>query len=130
MSNRATDWLAQSRRDLEHAEDSQRAGKHEWACFAAQQAAKKAVKALHLALGQEAWGHVVARLLRALPEDIAVGDDLVDKGRVLDGFYIPARYPNGFPEGAPFEHFGPLQSDEAIGYAREIIDFARDHMAR
>ena len=75
-------------------------------------------------------GQVVARLLRALPKDIAVGDDLVDKGRVLDGFYIPARYPNGFPKGAPFEHFGPLQSDEAIGYAREIIDFARDHMAR
>ena len=130
MSNRATDWLAQSRRDLEQAEDSQRAGRHEWACFAAQQAAEKAVKALHLALGQEAWGQVVARLLRALPSDIAVGDDLVDKGRVLDGFYIPARYPNGFPEGAPFEHFGPLQSDEAIGYAREIIDFARDQMAR
>ena len=130
MSNRATDWLAQSRRDLEQAEDSQRAGRHEWACFAAQQAAKKAVKALHLAWGQEAWGHVVARLLRALPRDIAVGDELVDKGRVLDGFYIPARYPNGFPEGAPFEHFGPLQSDEAIGYAREIIDFARDQMAR
>lgn len=130
MSNRATDWLAQSRRDLEQAEDSQRAGRHEWACFAAQQAAEKAVKALHLALGQEAWGQVVARLLRALPKDIAVGDDLVDKGRVLDGFYIPARYPNGFPEGAPFEHFGPLQSDEAICYAREIIDFARDQMAR
>ena len=129
-SNRATDWLAQSRRDIEQAEDSQRAGRHEWACFAAQQAAEKAVKALHLALGQEAWGRVVARLLRALPGDIAVGDDLVDKGRVLDGFYIPARYPNGFPEGAPFEHFGPLQSDEAIGYAREIIDFARDQMAR
>ena len=130
MSNRATDWLAQSRRDLEQAEDSQRAGRHEWACFAAQQAAEKAVKALHLALGREAWGQVVARLLRALPKDIAVGDELVDKGRVLDGFYIPARYPNGFSEGAPFEHFGPLQSDEAIGYAREIIDFARDQMAR
>ncbi|WP_211230153.1 HEPN domain-containing protein [Desulfovirgula thermocuniculi] len=35
-------------RDLEQAEDSRRAGRHEWACFAAQQAAEKAVKALHL----------------------------------------------------------------------------------
>ena len=130
MSNRAKDWLAQARRDLEQAEDSRMAGRHEWACFAAQQAAEKAVKALHLASGQEAWGHVVARLLRELPKDIAVADELVDKGRVLDSFYIPARYPNGYPEGAPFEHFGQLQSNEAIRYAREIIDFVADKMAR
>ncbi len=130
MSNRATDWLAQALRDLEQAEDSRGAGRHEWACFAAQQAAEKAVKALHLFMGQEAWGHVVARLLRELPEGVTVGDNLIDKGRVLDGFYIPARYPNGFPEGAPFEHFGRLQSNEAIRYAREIIDFAADKMAR
>lgn len=130
MSNRATDWLAQARRDLEQAADSRRAGRHEWACFAAQQAAENAVKALHLSLEQEAWGHVVARLLRDLPEGIEVGKDLVDKGRVLDGFYIPARHPNGFPEGTPFEHFGQLQSDEAVRYAREIIEFVRDQMAR
>ena len=55
---------------------------------------------------------------------------LMDKGRVLDSFYIPARYPNSHPEGAPFHHYGRLQSSEAIGYAREIIDFVTDQMAR
>lgn len=35
----------------------------------------------------------------------------------------------GHPEGAPFEHYGPLQSDEALRYAREIIEFARSQMA-
>ncbi len=129
-SNRAEDWLAQARRDLEQAEDSRQADRHEWACFAAQQAAEKAVKALHLAAGQEAWGHVVARLLRELPERFEAGDELVDKGRVLDSFYIPARYPNSHAEGAPFHHYGKLQSTEAIGYAREIIDFVTDQMAR
>ena len=67
MADRARDWLAQAERDLEQAEDSRAAGRHEWACFAAQQGAEKAVKALHLHLGQEAWGHVVARLLQELP---------------------------------------------------------------
>jgi len=33
---------------------------------------------------------------------------------------IPPRYPNGHPEGAPFEHYGPLQSEEAIRYASEV----------
>ena len=129
MYNRATDWFRQAQRDLEQAEDSKRAGRHEWACFAAQQGAEKAVKALHLYMGQEAWGHVVAKLLRELPAKAQPPDDLVDKARVLDGYYIPPRYPNGHPEGAPFEHYGKLQSGEAIRYANEIIDFIRSQMA-
>jgi len=54
---------------------------------------------------------------------------LVEQGRVLDNFSIPARYPNSHPEGAPFEHYGPLQSDEALRYAGEIIAFVRAQMA-
>ena len=67
LANRARDWLAQAERDLLHAEESQRGGRREWACFACHQAAEKAVKGLHLHLGQEAWGQVVARLLPELP---------------------------------------------------------------
>ncbi len=129
MANRAQDWLKQAERDLEVAEAARQAGWHEWACFAAQQAAEKAVKALHLHLGQEVWGHVVARLLRELPERVHVPEELIQKAQVLDGFYIPPRYPNSHPEGAPFEHFGPLQSEEAVRYAREIVAFARAQMA-
>jgi len=127
MSNRARDWYAQAERDLEQARASQRDGRHEWACFAAQQAAEKAVKGLHLFLGQEAWGHVVAKLLRELP--VGVSGDLVDKARVLDNFYVATRYANGHPAGAPFEHYGPIQSHDAIEYASEIIEFVRAQMA-
>ncbi len=130
MPNRAPDWLRQADRDFEQAEDSRRAGRHEWACFAAQQAAEKAIKALHLDAGQEAWGHVVAQLLDELPETIDVPELLVEKGRVLDNFYIPSRYPNGHSTGAPFEHYGPLQSEGAIQHACEIIEFVRAQMAR
>ncbi len=128
MANRANDWLRQAERDLAQARDSQAAQRHEWACFAAQQAAEKAVKALHLALGQEAWGHVVAQLLADLP--IPVSADLIDKARVLDNFYVATRYANGHPAGAPFEHYGRLQSGQAIAYAGEILDFARAQVAR
>jgi HEPN domain-containing protein len=54
---------------------------------------------------------------------------LIDKGRVLDAYYIPTRYPNGHPEGAPFEHYGSLQSEQAIAYAGEILAFVRTEMA-
>jgi HEPN domain-containing protein len=129
MVSRVCDRFNQALRDLEQAEDSMRAGRHEWACFAAQQAAEKAVKATHLHCGQEAWDHVIARLLQEVPESLTVPADLIDKGRVLDNFYIPARYPNSHPSGAPFEHYGPLQSEASISYAREIIEFARSQMA-
>ena len=129
MSSRAHDWFRQAERDLEQAEDSSAAGRHEWACFAAHQAAEKAAKAVHLACGQEAWGHVVAKLLVELPARLAVPQELVDKAKVLDNFYVPARYPNGHAEGAPFEHYGPLQSQDAIAYAREIVGLGRLHLA-
>lgn len=126
MPNRARDWFAQAERDLEQARASQRDGRHEWACFAAQQAAEMALKALHLSLGQEAWGHVVARLLAELP---SAPTDLQDKAKVLDNFYVATRYANGHAEGAPFEHYGPIQSGEAIRYAGEIIEFVRARLA-
>lgn len=127
MANRARDWFAQAEKDLELAGLAQTNGSHEWACFAAQQAAEKAVKALHLHLGQEAWGHVVARLLRELPQQPPA--DLVDRGMVLDNFYVSSRYPNGHPEGAPFENYGRLQSNEAREHADQILGFVRAQMA-
>ena len=128
MSNRCQDWLKQAEKDLQHAQLSLEHEDYEWACFAAHQAAEKAVKALHLFLGQEAWGHVVAKLLRELP--IPVSEELIERGKVLDGYYIPPRYPNGFPEGAPFEHFGSLQAREALQHARSILEFIRSQMAQ
>lgn len=69
----------------------------------------------------------MAKLLLELP--IQVPQHLVEKGKTLDGYYIPSRYPNGFPEAAPFEHFGPLQAKGAVSYAREILEFVRTQMA-
>jgi len=60
---------------------------------------------------------------------VSVSAALLDRARVLDGYYIPTRYPNGHPEGAPFEHFGALQGKEALTYAREIVEFVDAAMA-
>jgi HEPN domain-containing protein len=128
VPDRSQDWLRQAERDLEQAQSSRGEQRHEWACFAGQQAAEKAVKALHMTLGQDAWGHAVARLLAELP--LAVPDELIERARVLDTFYVATRYANGHSEGAPFEHYGKLQSEEAVRYAGSIIDFVRAQMAR
>ena len=47
MPDRHKDWLRQAKRDLEHARHALKDEDYEWACFAAQQAAEKGVKALY-----------------------------------------------------------------------------------
>lgn len=54
---------------------------------------------------------------------------LIERGRVLDNYDIPTCYPDSHADGAPFEHYGPLQSEEALQYAGQIIEFARSQMA-
>src|SRR5688572_19855583 len=121
MTGRSRDWLKQAAHDLEQARASQRDGRHDWACFAAHQAAENAAKAMHLARGQEASGQVVATLLAELPQRAPAA--LIDKARVLDN--VATRYADGHPGGAPFEHYGALQSEQAIDYAGEILEYAR-----
>jgi HEPN domain-containing protein len=125
MADRSGDWYQQALRDLEQAEASMAAGRHEWACFAAHQATEKALKALNLALGIQAWGHTLTRLWAAVPadwtQDPLPPEGLEDRLRLLDGFYIPTRYPDSYPEGTPAEHFGRLQSEQALAHSSDVI---------
>ncbi|MCP9915191.1 HEPN domain-containing protein [Cyanobium sp. ATX 6F1] len=133
MGSRAGDWLQQAGRDLEQAQSSMEAERHEWACFAAHQATEKALKALNLALDQQAWGHTLTRLWSLVPAQEAwrpaPPDGLEDRLRLLDGFYIPTRYPDSYPDGTPGEHFGKLQSEQALFHARAVVDWIRAALA-
>jgi HEPN domain-containing protein len=115
--------MRQARLDIGHARLAAREGHFEWAVFAAQQAAEKACKALHLALGGDAWGHDLTALLAALPEGRRAPDNLVDRAKALDKHYIPARYPNGFAQGIPRDHYTQREADQAIADAEAILEF-------
>lgn len=128
--NRARDWLNQAFRDLEQARHSAQAGFHEWACFASQQAAEKALKAVYLHLGAEAWGHSLIMLCHGLKERIDVPDELVKSARSLDHYYIPTRYPNGFDAGMPGDYYDDEDSARAIRCAEDILRFCADLLAR
>ncbi len=123
MSNRANDWFRQAVRDLEQAGESNEAKRYEWACFAAHQAAEKALKAIFEQRGQRAWGHTVTHLLQALAEATEIPSELMDQARILDKHYIPTRYPNGLTEGAPTEFYTSLEAEDAIRYSEAILRF-------
>ncbi len=61
-----------------HPEIEREDGDYEWACFAAQQGAEKAVKAVFQKIGAEAWGHSVTVLLEALPNSSAFESELLE----------------------------------------------------
>ena len=56
--------------------------------------------------------------------------DLEDRLRVPDALYIPTRYPDSLPEGVPTDHFGRLQSSDALCYARALVDAIGSEMAQ
>lgn len=120
MANRAADWMRQAHADLKMARDARSSGNYEWSCFAAQQGAEKALKSVGLARGIELWGHSVAALLLQI-EATPDPPSLIDSAKELDHHYIPARYPNGLPAGAPVDLYTEAQARRAIDDAEQII---------
>ncbi|MXX33906.1 MAG: HEPN domain-containing protein [Gemmatimonadetes bacterium] len=73
---------------------SEEGGFHAHACFSSQQAAEKAVKAVHYARGARAvTGHSVRNLIERLDPRIPELDELLDDARELDLNYIPNAVP-------------------------------------
>lgn len=125
--NRYRDWFAQAQRDLEKANVDLQYRYWEWACFTAQQAAEKAVKALLMVHGYDAWGHAITPMLRRL-ESLSVPAEVIEKAQLLDAYYIPTRYPNGFAEGIPADYFNAAKAREAVDAAQTILQFCESHL--
>ena len=109
--------------DLEHARSDEERGYYNWACFSAQQAAEKAVKAAFQKIGAEAWGHSIADLLQELSVRYPVPQELIDQGLELDKAYIPTRYPNAHPSGSPRNRYTKGEARRLVEYASEIVGF-------
>ena len=129
MPERSKDWMRQAERDLKVAEDLMEDEFFEWSCFAAQQAAEKAVKAAFQKLNATAWGHSIFDLMRLLSKKVAVSEELLNCARSLDKYYIPTRYPNGFESGSPYEYFTREDAGNAIVCSRRIIEFCKSILA-
>jgi len=125
---RTGDWFRQAKKDLQHAKRSVDAGDFEWACFAAQQAAEKAVKSLYQSIHVDAIGHSVSRMLQDLPESLRPSEEIIERAKELDKHYIPSRYPNFHPEGAPMDYYTEPEARRAVDGAEMIIGFCRNKL--
>lgn len=121
-------WRAAAGEELATARHLAVGGFHAAACFHCQQAAEKAVKAVHYSRGaRTVLGHSVRALIDSLaPRDPAL-DRLLDAARELDLLYVPTRYPNGLAAGTPGEAFSAPQAERAIAHAEAILAAAREN---
>ena len=121
----AARWLGQADSDLRFARVGLAEGFYAQVCFLAQQAAEKAVKAAHYRQGERrVLGHSLVVLLDTLPANSGA-EGLRTLAAELDLHYVPARYPNGLPDLAPFEAYTREQAEHAIEAAQKFLDFAR-----
>lgn len=122
-------WLTSAEQDLDFARFSADGGYAAQACFAAQQSAEKAVKALHYARGARVvLGHSIRVLIDRLDPAVPHLRAVTEEARTLDLYYMPTRYPNGLDEGTPAEAFSAQQAVHAIECAATIVAAVKDHL--
>lgn len=120
-------WFATAEQDLATARWIRDGAYFNTACFQAQQAAEKALKAFLLLQGERGVrGHATLELLRRCVEFQPEFEGLRQHCRVLDRHYIPTRYPDALPDTTPHAAFGPEDADDAIHRAETILQAVRD----
>lgn len=120
----ASAWLQQARQDLDDATFNASGKRHNVACFLAQQAAEKALKAFLYAQGiEQVHGHSVEALSRQTVQFDASLAPLTTQAAPLDQYYIPTRYPNGLPVGSiPAHCYAASDSTRALRLAGTVIE--------
>jgi HEPN domain-containing protein len=125
--HQARRWLQTAEEDLRAAEALYAAKFYAQACFYAQQSAEKAVKSLWYALDTLPWGHSIQQLVTEFPfsEQLPNIEAWIDKGALLDKFYIPTRYPNGLPDLTPGEVYRRQDAERGLAATRWLISACR-----
>lgn len=124
-------WLEQAREDLKWAKDLAERGGYHISCFLAQQVEEKAMEAFSYAEGEEiVIGHSIERLCNFASKLDVQFLERVKKWAILDGYYVPTRYPNSVPDSIPARVYTADAGSEAVRLAEEIVDFVTGKMKR
>ncbi len=126
----ASRWYREARADLEVVKTLRSAGHYAAACFHAQQAAEKAIKAVLFSQGRRVvLGHSIRELVSQSKKYEPGMQKIIDQAALLDQFYIPTRYPNGLPLPAiPSETYTDSQAEQALIAAVEVVAAVEDFL--
>ncbi len=118
-------WLAGAMDDVTVA-DELTARMPNVACFHAQQAAEKALKAWLVALsGDVAREHMMQNLLAELNAlGVPVTNELSEDALALGKFYTTTRYPDALGGADPRTAFLASEANDAVARARRVVESA------
>ncbi len=117
-------WLEQAQEDLKWTKDLAERGGYHIACFLAQQVGEKALKGFLYAQGEEiVIGHSIERLCHSASRVEVEFSNKVKRWSILDGYYVPTRYPNSVPDSIPARVYTKDAAREAVRLAEEIVGF-------
>jgi HEPN domain-containing protein len=123
-------WLEQAQEDLHWARDLAERGGYHVACFLSQQVGEKAVKGFLYAQGEEiVLGHSLERLCQQAVRWEPQFAVEVKRWAILDGYYVPTRYPNSVPDSIPARVYTADAARDAVRLAEEVVSFVRDRIA-
>jgi len=123
-------WLKQAESDCSFLPVAKESGKYDVTCFLSQQAAEKALKAYLFAQGEEAvFTHAIFKLCEIAAQYDQSFSPLRDKIKLLDYFYVEARYPNAIEDVIPADFFNEKDAQEAISLANETLAFVREKLS-
>jgi HEPN domain-containing protein len=114
-------WFHQAVHDLDDARYNLDGNRFNVACFLAQQAAEKFLKAyLYANTEEEIWGHSIHELCSDVAAINSEFSNLCERWRTLDQYYIATRYPDSLPGGIPSEVFNVEDAQRAVSIAESI----------
>ena len=121
-------WLQTAEEDLKAAELLAQAGAYAQACFYTQQSGEKAIKALWYLIDADPWGHSIQKLITEFPEKTSLPEweVWIERGALLDKFYIPTRYPNGLPDLTPGQVYTRDDAQRGLAAARALVAGCRE----
>ena len=119
-------WMRQAGHDLDTACYLMRDGRYSHVCFMSQQVAEKTLKALAYYRGDsDVIGHTLKALVSSLEASYPELSKFYEIVETLESYYVPTRYPDALPSGAPFEVYLYDEAEEALYNAELIFNLGR-----
>jgi HEPN domain-containing protein len=127
----ALDWLAEAEADLTHASQAYNLGSYNWACFAAEQAAEKAVKAFLIGIVRRRPFHIhdLTALQRQTMGQLRLPPVVSGRLAQLSAYYTTSRYPNsGLVR--PSISITSIEARSALNISRMVVRLVKREFAK
>ncbi|HEY5572552.1 MAG TPA: HEPN domain-containing protein [Anaerolineales bacterium] len=131
LKREADRWWRQALSDFDLLSQVKKFGKYDTCCFLSQQTAEKALKAFLFFRGEELiFTHSIFKLCELAAKYEPEFYDLRERVKLLDFYYVEARYPNAIEDVIPAEFYNEQDAEQAIRMTRTAIETVKKYLEK